>query len=161
MTISIQRLKEVLSYDKESGIFTRKQSTGTRAIEGQIAGAKRADGYVSIKVDKHRFYAHRLAWMFEFGEIETGFIDHINGNPSDNRISNLRKTTNSVNQQNQRKAKKNNKAGLLGVSPNGNGFMARIHINGKTTYLGNFETSSKASNAYLEAKRNLHEGCTI
>jgi hypothetical protein len=88
-------------------------------------------------------------------------IDHRNGIHDDNRWENLRDGTKSYNLQNQRKAHRNNKIGLLGVGKKRDGFQARIHLNGKTRYLGSFPTPELAYAAYLEAKRELHPGCTI
>lgn len=161
MAITLERLKEALEYNQETGEFRRLLSTGARAKIGAVAGSKRNDGYVTIKLDKHRFYAHRLAWLFENGGYPSGLIDHINGNTSDNRICNLRDASISVNTQNQRRPMKSNKSGVLGVSPNGRGFMARINTDGITKYLGNFKTATEAGSAYISAKRIDHEGCTL
>ena len=161
MAITLERLKEALEYNRETGEFKRLLSTGARAKIGAVAGSKRNDGYVTIKLDKHRFYAHRLAWIFEHGKYPSGFIDHINGNTSDNRLCNLRDASPSVNSQNIRHATKSSETGFLGVSPNGNGFMARINRRGITRYLGQFKTASDAAHAYITAKRIDHEGCTL
>jgi hypothetical protein len=68
----------------------------------------------------------------------------------------------SVNQQNHRVARVDNKCGLLGVSSSGKRWQARIgHPGGKDAYLGLFDTPELAHAAYLEAKRRLHPGCTI
>ena len=88
-------------------------------------------------------------------------IDHINGNPSDNRISNLRLCDRNINLQNQRKAQKHNKLGVLGVSKYGNSYRAQIHVGTKVKYIGSFKTPEEAHVAYLECKRELHPGCTI
>ena len=161
MEVNLERLKEALKYDKETGVFKRLISTGSRAKVGDVAGSKRNDGYITIKLDKHRFYAHRLAWIFENGAQPFGLIDHINGNTSDNRICNLREASPSVNSQNMRHAMKSSETGFLGVSPNGSGFMARINKHGVTRYLGQFKTASDASSAYIKEKRMTHEGCTL
>jgi len=90
------------------------------------------------------------------GRMPVLYIDHINGDTSDNRFCNLREATNSLNQQNQKKAKSTNSSGFLGVSKHGNGYMARIHIDGKTKCLGTFDTPEVASNAYLSEKITFH-----
>ena len=105
--------------------------------------------------------AHRLVWMVVHGEFPGDMIDHINGNPTDNRIENLRVVTHSVNMQNRRTARSTNKTGLLGVSVSGSKFSAEIRIDGTQVCLGRFETAQMAHEAYVNAKRTHHIGCTI
>ena len=90
-------------------------------------------------------------------------VDHINGVRNDNRWSNLREVTRTVNIQNQRIAQTRNVAGLLGVSfeKARNKYKAGIVAGGKYHNLGRFNTAEEAHAAYLKAKRELHEGCTI
>jgi hypothetical protein len=90
-----------------------------------------------------------------------GCIDHINGQKADNRISNLRKVTHAVNMQNQHRAARTSKTGLLGVSPNKTRFVANINVDGRRVYLGSFATAHDAHSAYLSAKRELHAGCVL
>lgn len=124
-------------------------------------GNKQANGYVYIKIDGKSYMAHRLAWLDVNGEWPEVFVDHINGDRSDNRLINLRAATRELNAQNQRVAQKHNKLGILGVSPYGEKYYACIRVNGKTKYLGLHETPEVAHQAYLEAKRKYHEGCMI
>lgn len=88
-------------------------------------------------------------------------IDHINGDASDNRLANLRCVDAFVNAQNIRAAKRTSSTGAIGVSAHKNGWRAQISTRGKNYQLGIFATLDEARNAYIEAKRRLHEGCTI
>lgn len=88
-------------------------------------------------------------------------IDHINGDPSDNRVENLRLADKRLNAENQRRARADNAIGVLGVMAHGNKFRAQIRTGGRTIYLGLFLTSDEAYAAYVEAKRRLHEGCSL
>ena len=90
-------------------------------------------------------------------------IDHINGVRHDNRIDNLRDVLQSTNAQNQRKPSATNKCGFLGVNFHkcSNRWIAQIHVQGKKKHLGLFDTPKEAHEAYVTAKRELHEGCTI
>jgi hypothetical protein len=111
-------------------------------------------------VDGHRYPAHRLAWLYMTGEWP-GEVDHINGKKDDNRWANLRDISHAANSQNVRVAQVNNRCGVLGVKPLRDKFQARICVARKTIHLGTFLTTSEAHAAYVAAKRELHEGCTL
>jgi HNH endonuclease len=155
------RLKELLHYDPETGVFTWIKRTSKRIYVGKIAGSLHPIGYWFIGVDNHRCYAHRLAWFWTHGEWPKGDIDHIDGNRVNNQLANLRDVTVSVNAQNQKRAQSDNKTGFLGVSPYRGKFIATIKVNGKRITCGIFDKPDIAHLAYVEAKRRLHEGCTI
>lgn len=168
-TFDIARLREVLSYDSLTGVFTWNcdmewPSAGLSFVKGEVADRERLrDGYNMVVVDRRRYMAHRVAWLFTTGAWPRGVIDHINGVKNDNRFENLRDTTQKVNGQNRREANKNNHAGLLGVYPNRRTgrWRAQIRIAGKARDLGTFATPQLAQAAYLKAKREHHAGCTI
>lgn len=107
------------------------------------------------------YVQHRLAWLYMHGRWPSGDIDHINGNRSDNRFSNLRDVATQTNSENRRCAQKNNKAGLLGVTKRRNGYEARIRVLGRLIYLGLYDTPERAHEVFLQAKRERHAGCTI
>ncbi len=152
--ITQDRLMELLQYNEETGIFYRRDS-------GRIAGTKRPDGRINICVDCRLYRAHRLAWLWTNGEMPKGDIDHIDGNPQNNRISNLRDVSRSVNMQNQRRARSDSKTGLLGVQVHGKRFRAEIATPNGRVGLGTFNTPQEAHSVYLLAKRQLHDGCSI
>jgi len=154
-----ERLKMLLRYDLENGTFTRIGQTGTRCdLIGATAGGPTSDGYWRIAVDGVRYRAHRLAWFYVTGRWPDPEVDHRNGMGTDNRWANLREATSAINKQNRRAANKNNKIGMIGVSraPAGK-FRARINAK----HIGVFDTPEAAHDAYLKAKRQEHEGCTI
>lgn len=159
--ITQTRLKELLKYDPISGLFAWRIQAGNRIHAGDLAGSQTQYGYWSIFVDGHRYQAHRLAWLYMTGDWPKDETDHINGNRVDNRFQNLREASKTINQQNQRKPRKDNTTGFLGVSRNGAAFMSQICVNGEQKYLGTFKTPELAHIAYLENKRNSHFGCTI
>lgn len=159
-TASVDRIKELLSYDTKTGSLTWKSGTGTRWA-GCVAGSIEVDGYRRIIIDGRRFRAHRLVWALLNGAWPESDIDHVNGDRDDNRISNLRLATRSQNCQNLRAPLSNNKHGFLGVRKNGNRWNAVITINGRFIYLGCFKTPELAHEEYLKAKRHVHEFCTI
>lgn len=155
--VSHPRLCELLHYDPDLGIFWWLVRNSQRAIEGSVAGAV-SNGYILIGVDGVRYKAHRLAWFYVHGVWPEEQIDHINGNRSDNRITNLRESTNAKNQQNIWLPKSHNKLGLLGVSKayNGNGFYARLVVNGVAVFCRYFASAQDAHAAYMAAKRKYH-----
>ncbi len=165
---SQEELHRLFFYNCETGVFTRKAyklyaATGHRL--GMPVGFVDVNGYVKIKVSGDVYLAHRLAWLYVYGEWPKQHIDHIDGNRSYNAISNLRDVSYSENGQNQRKATARNRfSNLLGVSPSSrvkNPWVAQICIDGKSKHLGTFKTADLAHQAYLEAKRELHVACEI
>lgn len=160
--LSAERLREVLNYDPETGVFTRRVGS-RKAKVGDIAGGKNWAGYIQIRVDVTRHMAHRLAWLYVYGRWPNGIIDHIDGNTANNRIANLREADMTINMQNKRQATVANRCGWLGVSVNDKGkYIAKIGISGKRTkYIGSYSTPEEAHAAYLAEKRRLHDGCTI
>ena len=162
--LTCARAKALLDYCPETGLLTRKVSLSRSVKIGDVAGyAHPTKGYVSLFVDGVRYKAHRIAWLMYFGKWPSGQIDHINGNPADNRIANLRDVSNQTNSENKIHPKAGNTSGLLGVSwmSAANKWRAQIAIKRKVTYLGLFTSKEEAHAAYLAAKRQMHPGCTI
>lgn len=165
MKLTADRLRELLHYDADTGVFTWINPPGMKMRRGALAGSSsRGDrGYVVIGIGGRRYRAHRLAWLYATGEWPTGEIDHLNGQRNDNRFANLRDVTHSLNTQNLRAKRDRTRSGLLGAQFRGRTrrWRAQIRI-GKVRYeLGEFDTPEEAHAAYLAAKRKLHEGCTI
>lgn len=155
------RLKEVFDYNPETGMFTRILAISRKSKVGDIIRTTNKHGYIVLRLDKELHFCHRLAWLYVYGEYPKSNIDHINGNPSDNRIANLRDVSQKVNAQNIRKPHCDNKTGFAGVCKDKKKFNARIYHNGKTVNLGSFSTPEEANEAYIKAKRSFHFGCTI
>jgi HNH endonuclease/AP2 domain len=114
-TLSQQRLKELLHYDPESGEFTRITQVSSNAFVGSQAGWRELSGYFRIMIDRKKYMSHRLAWLYVYGSFPKRLIDHIDGNPSNNKISNLRECTASENGRNQKMSCKNT-SGVNGIS---------------------------------------------
>jgi hypothetical protein len=156
-SITQKELKELLHYDPDTGIFTRKVQAGPHPV-GSVAGRKDSIGYSQIGVSGRRYMTHRLAWLYVYGEFPNGEIDHINRDKSDNGIANLRVVNRSQNLQNLGRIASNT-SGLKGVSwcNRERKWFAQIMKNKKNNFLGYFVDKEKAHQAYLEAKKRYHE----
>lgn len=158
--LTVERVTELLRYDAGTGVLTWAANRPRLPLAGVKAGAANGNGYVRVYVDGRPHYAHRLAWMLHYQEHPPELIDHINGDPSDNKICNLRAANKRINAENLKRARRDNSCGLLGVSPsqNGRAWVAQIVVSGRYRRLGTFSTPEEAHAAYLAAKRQLHQG---
>lgn len=160
--ITQERLKSIVSYDPDTGIFRANgpyfELNRNRIIPGRQAGTiigcqKSKDGYLVARFDGLLYRLHRLAFLYMNGSIPK-VVDHIDGNPSNNKWSNLRASSQMQNTQNQ-KSKKINKLGLKGVCwvPDRNKFKASITFNYRHIHLGYFKTKEEARNCYIAAAK--------
>ena len=144
-----KQLLEYLYYDPETGLFTWIKQKAQKTKVGSIAGHRNNLGYVKIKFDNKIYSAHRLAWFYVYKQFPVKSLDHINRNPTDNRLSNLREA--SITENNQNTESKGYCFHKLT-----NKWMARIMTNHKEVYLGLFTTEEEAREAYVKAKRANH-----
>ena len=156
--ITQQRLKELLSYDPETGLFINLTQRRPQAKIGSVAGCKNNNGYIRIMIDGKSYLAHRLSWLYSYGDFPEKELDHINEIKDDNRINNLRLATHKENGQNVSSPGINNNSGFRGVCwhKRDKKWRAQIKLNGKIKYLGSFNTSEEAYECYLKAKREMH-----
>ena len=162
--ITQERLHELFDY--KDGSLIRKSNrgrgkSGGRWKAGTSLGHRVGTGYFLASVDYSTYKLHRLVWLWHKGSFPEKHLDHIDGNPSNNQIENLREATDAQNMQNQRKPRINNKLGVQGVYAVKQRFRAVLTTNGKTKHLGYFETAELAHQAYLDAKRKQHPFGTI
>lgn len=151
MSLNQDRLKELLEYNGHDFIWKVEKSS--RIKIGDIAGCTNRRGYRLIKIDRKLYLAHRLVWLYVHGEFPPQFIDHINGDPSDNRIENLRSASASQNQRN-KGMQQNNTSGVTGVgwdAPN-NKWRVGIRAEGKDKTVGRFHLLSDAIAARKDAE---------
>ena len=145
-----EQLHEMFEY-KDGNLVWKVSKQGLYI--GDIAGGKDGKGYITIGINYKIYKAHRLIWIYHNGDIEDGlFIDHIDRNPLNNRIENLRLATPSQNKSNVTK-RKDNKSGYKGVCWNKRGkkWEAKITHNNKCKHLGYFVTAELAHIAYVAA----------
>lgn len=160
--LTAEQLRAVLNYDKETGVFTRIQTRQNTRWVGQAAGSVNRIGYCYITVHGSQHLAHRLAMLYVNGKWPAEHVDHINGDPNDNRFCNLREVTHTENMQNRRRARAGSNSGLIGVHKKSRNavkpWSASITVNRKKIHLGCFDIMKDAHTAYVKAKRELHPG---
>lgn len=151
MILTQEELKKRLSYDKETGLFRWRGGVVRRLKNNEIAGRIGERGYIQIGINKKLYLSHRLAWLYVYGEFPSNLIDHIDGNPSNNRIENLRECTDGENQLN-RKINSNNKSGHKGVcwAAHANKWKATGTGTKKREHLGYFDSKEEAVKVYQE-----------
>lgn len=154
--LSQERLKQLLSYDEQTGIFYWKINVGrhSRIKALSKAGGKNKEGYGQITIDKICYRTCRLAWLYIHGEWPKGQIDHMNRNTGDDRIENLRDVTQSENKLNCG-AYKNNTSGFKRVGyEKGKKFSVRYKLLGSSKRLGPFNSAEEANEAYQKLITN-------
>ena len=153
---SPEELRDHFCYEPETGLmFSRTNRRNCKP--GDVVGTRDRQGYIVTSLYKRMMRIHRMAWAMTYGRWPVALIDHINGNKSDNRISNLRESTNSENKQNIGKSAAN-RSGFLGVSfhKKTGKWAANIKLGGQSKYLGVFQSPADASAAYQAAKSEMH-----
>lgn len=152
---NLDGIREILKYNQEDGVFIWIKRQGSHGNPGEIAGSINIDGWRIIKYKDKDWKASRLAWYFVYGHLPELFIDHINGDRSDDRISNLREVTNRENGQN----RKEHRGGRLvgAYRRTNNKWVAQIQVNYKKKWLGTFDSEQEASNRYWEEVSKLGE----
>lgn len=149
----IEVLREVLTYCPESGELKWRVKPSQRENPGEIAGAIDSRGYLYVSVNKERYLGHRIVWALHYGEDTELYIDHKDGDKSNNRIANLRLVRWGENVQNVPR-RSNNTSGHRGVNYNKRKgkWQAQIDVNGKRLYLGTYDCVEDAINARLKAE---------
>lgn len=148
--ISHQRLLEIVAYDQISGVFTSRVSR--QGLRHRVLGHVEKNGYRRLMIEGQRYLAHRLAWFYVVGEWPRCDVDHKNLSRDDNAFNNLRLATDSQNHANT-SPPKNNTSGLKGAHFNRfrDYWQSYIKVNGKSIYLGRFNSKYAAHEAYVRA----------
>ena len=156
-TISVETLNEWIDYDPKTGEFSWLKSPHHLVNAGDRAGGYEKRGYRILRVRKKAIKGHRAAWAITHGYFPTLEIDHIDNDPSNNRIENLREVDRGKNQMNA-KTPKNNSSGVKGVSfcnPKAK-WVAAIGINKKKICIGHFDLFEDAVAARKEKETEIH-----
>lgn len=173
-----EQVRELLRYDPETGQFRRRYNAGdgkhvgrTGEIVGTIAKAsskRNACLVISLGTTsprrlaaggfrKRAYKAHQLAWLITYGWWPLSEVDHINCDPTDNRLANLRLATTAESACN-KLPRSDNKSGVKGVSwsKRSQKWLVHIGVNGKVLHLGLYETFEEAKAVRNEAARHMH-----
>lgn len=161
LKITAARVRELLNYDPDTGLFTWRVANGGQSSPGKPAGCVSAR-YPCVALDSKLYLLHRIAWLHTYGEWPQHQIDHINQNKRDNRLCNLRDVTASVNQQNAPvQARSGHKNVCIRYRPKRSGgyytyYEVAINILGKTVFDKNFRSLDKAIAAAEEAREKYY-----
>jgi hypothetical protein len=151
----LKRVRELLSYDEGSGVLAWREGRGGRRT-GTTAGTVHPSGYIQVKLDGVFYLGHRLAWLLAHGQ-DPGEkqVDHINGQPTDNSIVNLRLATNQQNSFNQKPRRSRSQRKGVWLQPNGR-WRACIQVGERRIHLGYHDTRDDAHCAYTQAANDHH-----
>jgi hypothetical protein len=143
-------IKSELRYEPETGhLFWINSRPGVAA--GKRAGTRTTEGYNQVSVARRSLRAARISVVLMTGHWPTGEVDHINGNRSDDKWSNIRDVPKVENLRN-RRTPTNNASGVMGVYKEKNRWRASIRANGRLLRLGSFTTLEEAAKARAEAE---------
>lgn len=157
-TLTAERACKVLAYDPKSGVIIRKVRQSSNAPAGSIAGnLSRSHSRIPRRVvciDGTQYLASRIAWLIHYGKWPDYDIDHINGDPLDNTITNLRDATRHDNLKNAAR-RTDNTSGITGVYWNVDRgkWQAQIGVDGRVLYIGLFSSIDQAIAARKRAER--------
>lgn len=149
---SFVKLKQYLSFSQETGLLTWIKSPANRIKIGSIAGREHQE-YILVGFRGKEYPAHVIAWYFVYGEVVPQ-LDHKDRNKSNNRIANLRPSTNSQNQANT-DLHGYNSTGAKGVHFRSGKYDVQITHQGKKYNLGRYGTLEEAKTAYNKKAREL------
>lgn len=147
--LTVERLRELLEYNSETGVFTWVVGQ----CQGKRAGSQDQRGYKTVLIDGKRYYIHRLAWLYMTGDWPKKQIDHINRDKSDQRFANLRDVAKSRNMLNSG-LRADNRSGFRGVSFHAQ--RGRWGAQFQHKHLGLYDTPEEAAAAYRQAAQKLH-----
>lgn len=153
--LTVEEVKRLLDYCCLTGRLFWKVDRNHKTKAVHVAGHRRADGYVVLKINGHNYLAHHLAWVITYSAWPER-LDHRNADPSDNRIYNLREATQSENVANGR-IRSTNTSGFKGAyfDKRDGRWFSSIKIDGKNKSLGTFATAEEAHEAYVAAAKSI------
>ena len=155
--ITQDEIKSVLNYNPDTGDLVWSDCLYNQIRKGKIAGNPTKLGYRDVMYKGKTYKAHRLIWLYVYGEFPDLQIDHIDCNGLNNRLSNLRLCTQFQNKLNSAKPKTNT-SGYKGVcwQKRLQKWQTRCVANGKRIHLGYFTDKEEANKVYQEFAKLNH-----
>ena len=153
-----KRLKSLLNYDPDTGIWTWLITRNHLSRSGSRAGTIHRSGYRIIEIDGRSYRSSRLAYLYMTGSHSAELIDHIDHQKDNDAWVNLRQASHNQNQYNQR-MRVDNASGVKGVrwEKQVGKWRADIKFQGKSIYLGLFTTLESAADAVVSTRAALHK----
>jgi len=144
-------VRRLFDYDSALGILRWKVRVRRSWAPGSIAGSERSSkGYGQVGIRRRYYRLHQLVWFWVYGEWPVGELDHIDRDPTNNRIENLRVATDSQQSAN----RGNTRPGRLkGAYERKGKWRSGIRVDGMRKWLGTFDTEEEAHEAYGRAAR--------
>jgi hypothetical protein len=149
--ISAKEINEILEY-RDGKLYWKVGRNGR--YPGKETGSLGSGGYLQVRIKYKLYLVHRLVWIMH-GKDFAPIIDHINGDKLDNRIENLRTSSQSENSMNRRQ-RSDNTSGVKGVRKRKNRWYVTVGLNGKNHYGGCFKTKEEACEAVKKLREELH-----
>ena len=157
-TTTAERVRELLVYDPDTGVFTWRANRSNCLAGTQAGGTTHAGGYRLIGIDGTKYLAHRLAWLYVTGAWPEEEIDHIDGQTDNNRFINLRPASRVQNAQNAKRdvgATSKHPGVCWGI--NRQKWSAKIRVgDGKKMFLGRYDDEVPAALIYQIAREIYH-----
>ena len=151
---------DLIEINNSGHLVWKKGRVGCR--KGDRIGTVRKDGYRVVGINRRSYLYHRLLWFVLKNEQPPEFLDHINGDPSDNRIENLRPATAAGNSQNG-DGPISKASGFRGVTlhkPTGL-WKATVWANNVSHSGGYFQTAEEAAKAASDLREKLHKDFNV
>ena len=153
MVIARDKLHTLFEY--RDGVLYNRVDRGRRAKPEQPVGTRDTYGYLVVTIDRKKYKVHRLIYAMFHDEVPA-VLDHVNGDPADNRIENLRPATVQQNSYN-RKVNTTSTTGIKNVHPLHGKWMAQCQANGVRRYLGMFNSVEDATKAVAAFRNANHK----
>lgn len=160
MEVAVLYENDEITYDSETGVFTRKVYRGmyppaaSRIRKKPREFSENSNGYLTVSIKSKRLYLHRIAAEFLYGKIpKNKMVDHVNGNRLDNRAANLRLANASENATN---STSYGSSRYRGVHLDKGMWAARLEHMGERHWLGRFPSEEEAHTAYMSLSKRLH-----
>jgi len=114
--LTVERARECFHYNPVTGLVVWKIRLANKVRPGDRAGTPDGrQGRFFVGVDGKHYLLHRVIWLLVYGSFPANTVDHIDGDPSNNKLTNLRAATSSEQMKNLKRCRRN-KSGCCGVS---------------------------------------------